>query len=126
MVNLNGSLSKHKLGVNFGKGENGSSIRPLNSTKSLTKTELSRFFRDNAKKIDEDAKSRLTDISRGKYILKNPLSVKTRDNSKERNENQSPRGLTRENSQEAIKESADLEDELVDADQTAELLAAAE
>ena len=108
---MNNSLSKHKLDGKF-TGGNGSTVKALNSTKSLTKTELSRFFRDTTNKIDADAKSRITEISRGNYKLKNPLGVqstKTRDASVERDRSPDPEArktakLTRENSEEAIAE----------------------
>lgn len=76
-----GSLSKHKINTEFGKANGSIRGKELNSTKSLTKTELSRFFRDTTKKIDEDAKSRMTEISRGRYLLKNPLGNKDKDKS---------------------------------------------
>ena len=94
-VNLNNSLSKHKLATNFTGGKD-PSVKPLNSQKSLTKTELSRFFRETTKKIDEDAKSRLSEISKGKYLLKNQIG-KTREGSEER---EKEKGLSRDGSQE--------------------------
>ena len=110
-VNLVGSLSKHKINTEFGKINGSIHGKELNSTKSLTKTELSRFFRDTTKKIDEDAKSRMTEISRGRYLLKNPLGTKDKDKSNEdRNAEQSPGGSDEE------KEANDMFDAEVDKD----------
>jgi hypothetical protein len=56
------------------------------SQRSLTKSELSKFFRDGSKKVEDDLRSRLSDISKG-ASFRNRLAAKagqSREGAKER------------------------------------------
>ncbi len=64
---MNNSLSKAKLESKFGKDDASSRARSLNSKKSMTASDISKYFSQGKARVDEDARSRMSEISKGTF-----------------------------------------------------------